>query len=497
MDVTTARAIAQLLQQHRVAQMFDRTKTLLPKLIDTLIELDDHGSWQDILRPLGLSTAPASIRKGKQRCVDLLHRALSMIDVEHLQASTRVRARIRAHRQFDSALIMSACAANNSVMDILDTTKELTARFDLTLPWLMVEQWRVRYLSINNSSSFEACEQQIERLERVFMLESEMNRLTQALSLRLHAFQKHYESTLTEMHDLLARAEHIHASIDTFYTRITIWQMRTRYGHVASDYELVIRTCQEALHWLAEHTDYYSEHIAIEFTSNLNSALTLIDGDNGDSGTWESIIAKTDPSLSASHDYLQTYFTSLLISRAYEKAAHVVRECLDNCPADVAEWRKQLWKLFHTLIAEVVTVETIATSPYWESVRASSNVGQVAPDMKHMVKDKVVWNAALVIVDIVQALRSAKFDYVIDRAPELQKYATRYGSTKRTPRTARFMRMLSALVAADFDPVEADRRASAILAKYADADNVVRDDAELIPYDDLWKVVIHHLKKAK
>jgi hypothetical protein len=57
--------------------------------------------------------------------------------------------------------------------------------------------------------------------------------------------------------------------------------------------------------------------------------------------------------------------------------------------------------------------------------------------------------------------------------------------------------MLSALVAADFDPVEADRRASAIRAKYADADSVVRDDAELIPYDDLWKVVVHHLNRAR
>lgn len=497
MDVTTARAIAQLLQQHRVTQMFDRTKTLLPKLIDTLIELDDHGSWQDILRLLGLSTAPASIRKGKQRCVDLLHRALSMIDVEHLQASTRVRARIRAHRQFDSALIMSACAANNSVMDILDTTKELTARFDLTLPWLMVEQWRVRYLSINNSSSFEACEQQIERLERVFMLESEMNRLTQALSLRLHAFQKHYESTLTEMHDLLARAEHIHASIDTFYTRITIWQMRTRYGHVASDYELVIRTCQEALQWLNVHAEYSSRHIESEFMGNLYSAITQLGHTDSKHVHLDDLYAHSDPTKANQHSYLQTICTLLLSTRQYDKASLIIRECLVVCPADVAEWRKQLWKLFHTLIAEVVTVETIATSPYWESVRASSNVGQVAPDMKHMVKDKVVWNAALVIVDIVQALRSAKFDYVIDRAPELQKYATRYGSTKRTPRTARFMRMLSALVAADFDPVESDRRASAILAKYTDADNVVRDDAELIPYDDLWKVVIHHLKKAK
>jgi hypothetical protein len=497
MEVTTARTIAQLLLQHRIPQLFDRTKTLLPMLVDTLIGLDDQGSWQDILRRLGLSTSPTSVRKGKQRCVDLLHRALSMIDVEHLQASTRVRARIRAHRQFDSALIMSACTANNSMMDILDTTKELTARFDLTLPWLMVEQWRIRYLSINNSASFEACEKQIDRLERVLMLESEMNRLTQAFTLRLHDFQKHYESALTEMQELLARAEHIHASIDTFYTRITIWQMRTRYGHVAGDPDLVIRTCQEALQWLVEHSDYHSEYIAIEFKSNLNSALTQIGGDNGDSGDWEKIIAKTNPSLSSSHDYLQTYCTCLLISRAYEKAAHVVRECLDVCPADVAEWRKQLWKLLHTYIAEIVTVEAIATSPYWESVRASSIVGQVAPDMKFMVKNKVVFNAALVIIDIVQAVRSAKYDYVIDRAPELQKYATRYGSTKRTPRTVRFMRMLSALVAADFDPVEADRRASAIRAKYADADSVVRDDAELIPYDDLWKVVLHHLNRAR
>jgi len=267
---------------------------------------------------------------------------------------------------------------------------------------------------------------------------------------------------------------------------------------------MVLCTLTENSKWLhnsPNHRRPHPQHLEVslesEFMGNLYSALAQLGHIDNKHDSLADLYALTDPTKANQHSILQTICTLLLSSREYEKASLIIRECSDVCPADVAEWRKQLWKLLHTYIAEIVTVEAIATSPYCESVRASSIVGQVAPDMKFMVKNKVVFNAALVIIDIVQALRSAKYDYVIDRAPELQKYATRYGSTKRTPRTARFMRMLSALVAADFDPVEADRRASAIRAKYADADSVVRDDAELIPYDDLWKVVVHHLNRAR
>lgn len=54
--------------------------------------------------------------------------------------------------------------------------------------------------------------------------------------------------------------------------------------------------------------------------------------------------------------------------------------------------------------------------------------------------------------------------------------------------------MLATLPAADFDANEVDRRGRAILAKHTKAAQLKRDFAEIIPYEELWSIVIEALR---
>lgn len=497
MELSTARAFAQLLRRHRIPHLFRKSQSILPNLVDTLIALDDDATWPDVLKNMRLSTSPTSIGKGKQRCVDMLHRALSLIDLEQVPASARVRARIRAHRQITSALILSAHSVNNSVVDVLDATGEIAVRFDLFLPSLIVEEWRLRYIAFENRTDFDDCAARIHRLETIVMYESEMNRLSQTLTHLLHQYHQNIEGIEAEMQSLLHRAALIHDEVDTFLTRTALWLMKTRYYNATCSYQLTIDTCNEALAWFNNNPDYQTQYMESGFRSNLHSAQAQLLRSSNHVDSWVSLLETLDPSSADSNNELQTYCSALLALREYEMAATVIRRGLEACPGDLPEWRKQYWMLYNMYMAELVTLDFVNNSDYWKSIRSLGNRATMKVDDKLLKKNKVLTNSALVILDVIQSLRRRDFAHVIDRAGELRKYATRYTSNKRTPRTARFMRMLSTIVAADFDPEEAGRRGAAIKIKYADADNVITDDAEVIPYDDLWKLVIQHLVSAR
>ena len=54
--------------------------------------------------------------------------------------------------------------------------------------------------------------------------------------------------------------------------------------------------------------------------------------------------------------------------------------------------------------------------------------------------------------------------------------------------------MLASIPSADFDPDMSDKRGREIMAKHKAAKNLVRDHAEIIPYEELWSIVIEALR---
>lgn len=476
--------------------MFRRNASLLPQLVDILLDDASVKSWPHVISRLGYSSSPASVTKSKQRCVEMLYRALVLIDTERLAVPVIAKARIRSYRQVYAASVLNALGKRSLLLDVLSTARELAAKYQLSMPSAIIEHMRIGQLSVHNQDSEVLIStRQIGQLQELLPAELEVE------CLRANLVRLLNRPPITEHHEepkqLISRALKLMQHHDSIAIRTSTWLMIVWYSNTIGDYARTIEVAGQALQWLEEHRDLHDMALETNLRSNMALALQMTGRRSDTRADWDVLIRGAAPTVAKSHEIMQGYVFSLLTMRDYEEAARIILEYVNIRPSGVAEWQHHVWLVCEAYIAELAAAGYVVDSSRLQRVRKSSSDAGFKKRLSTLVKDKVQSNTAIIILEIVQAIRMADIPRAIERIDQLQKYVTRYEVGKQAIRTARFMRILSTLIAADFDPDRAEQRAARMISKYQKADELLRDDPEIIPYEDLWKIIIMYLEKQK
>ena len=121
-------------------------------------------------------------------------------------------------------------------------------------------------------------------------------------------------------------------------------------------------------------------------------------------------------------------------------------------------------------------------------------------DVPAFTKDKRGMNISILIIQFLFLLLDEKYSKLIDRLDALKMYSYRYLKNNETYRSNLFIKMLLKLAVANFHPIAVERHTRSLYAKLQSSNpnaNFLSNEIEVIPYENLWQVVMELLEKNK
>jgi len=194
--------------------------------------------------------------------------------------------------------------------------------------------------------------------------------------------------------------------------------------------------------------------------------------------------------------YKELYLTLCFHTCHYSKAWEIFNEVIfhkkfKNLPAGVRE----VWKIYEAWLYFFIKAGKI--TPNQEIKTKKFRITRYGNDVPIFFKDKRGLNVPILISQIALLLQQEKYDIVIDRMDAIAKYKDRYLDKAHNFRSNVFIRMLLTIPKADFKQKLVTKKAAKhrLMLDEISLDLANQSaDIEILPYEDIWEVLLEQLK---
>lgn len=193
--------------------------------------------------------------------------------------------------------------------------------------------------------------------------------------------------------------------------------------------------------------------------------------------------------------YHELHLTLCLHTKNYQKAWEIFTDVIShkkfkNLNGNV----KQIWKIYDAWLNLFISTKHIELPSKEDNKQF--RISKFVNEVQTFSKDKRGLNVPILIIQIVLLLHQKKYDTVIDRMETIAKYKDRYVNKTDNFRSNVFIRMLLKIPKENFKKKNV---LAATTKEYEKLQEVPLDlanqseDIEILPYEDVWEVVISEL----
>jgi len=282
-----------------------------------------------------------------------------------------------------------------------------------------------------------------------------------------------------------------YSNITSFnFIRVSYLLHIIRY-QASADFEKAIQSCHIAIS-IIENKSYHSNAAIFSFNLRLLSCYIQIrkfeEGDKLAAHYSEQLTSGT-------YDWYIIQFYHFLLnshSKNYTKCYVILNKAITHDKFEsFYPNHKQLWyvnQAFTHFLYEIGQIdhESVPTPGRFRLYKFLN-------DIPIYSKDKRGINISILIVHVLLLLQQRKFLKIIDRVDALNQYCHRYLRRDDTFRANCFIKMLLQMAKADFNRIRTERYAAKFKDKLMTMPLNVADqgiEVEIIPYEDLWELVL-------
>lgn len=191
----------------------------------------------------------------------------------------------------------------------------------------------------------------------------------------------------------------------------------------------------------------------------------------------------------------------LLHTKNYQEAYSIFSEVFSHKKFKkiLSTANQETWEIFkaylHFLI-ELGHIQPIEKDTNFKKFRINRFINTVPT----YSKDKRGANIAILVIQIIFSIHQKKYDLMIDRIDAINKYGSRHLRKGENFRSNCFIKMLLEIPKASFHRVAAERKAEPFVRKLSKASLEVANQThsiEILPYEDLWPMVIGILETKR
>ena len=194
----------------------------------------------------------------------------------------------------------------------------------------------------------------------------------------------------------------------------------------------------------------------------------------------------------------ELFFLLSTHTRNYQRAYEVVLQTKSTKGFNgLDEKSKEIWKIYEMYTNYLILQGKVAGE---KSRSIKIRLGKFLNEVPSYSQDKRGMNIAILIIQILLSIEFRQYDQAIDRFEAIEKYCSRYLKKDNNYRSNCFIKMLLQIPIARFHPTQAMRKANKFYDKLKACSIDIANQAhsiEIVPYEDLWEIVIESLEKRK
>ena len=264
------------------------------------------------------------------------------------------------------------------------------------------------------------------------------------------------------------------------------------------DYQRTIITCEESIKRLKKKTFLPKFGILIFYHKKIICYTQLkrfTEGENAIKLSLQySIVGTSNWFIS-----MQLYFVLAQRTQKYQKAYQIFNQVIsENSFYRQRDNTIEVWKIYEAFLHFLMRIDKICLSENTPLKKQKFKLAKFLNDVPNYSKDKKGMNIPILVIQLLFYLQRKNYDKVIDRLEAIEKYCSRYlQKDKCTYRSNCFIKMLLQIPKAKFQKSEIIRRAYPFLEKLKKKSIAIANQAfeiEIIPYEDLWELILKELE---
>ncbi len=468
------------------------------ELVARILEVGVSGTWMDVVAAKGTGVvrpSSAATHKRIDRARELLVRSAGGLSAERVVGSPRFRASVRATNELVVAELLLGNGASASARVSAQHAANLSNDYGNTLDEIKAVSVLRRIDAMSNLPRIvKEHDKRLRKLVERMTLENEACAIEDRVRTAMHSYSRRPKATSKELGMLVKRLEEIDTGRSPTITlaryRVTLWL----YSLQAQAIDM-IRVGTEAASWLDDNPKYQSISHRVEFEGSRMSAYLILKRVDEAARVWPVIESKVTLGGGNWVGLLQLYFLVCMSGSRFRAAGEALASYLEHYKSGGPLWRRQVWVIFRAYF--LLLVEEGLVEPGGVKTVPRVYAGTIQSSCSDLIRDKPVWNAGVFIFQIIQWLRAHNYSAMVDATDRLRQYASRYLNSDQTGRTGVFFRALANLSIVDFNGAEAQEHFIRLTRKNTAAWSIDRDDAEIVPYEVLWGIVINILDRNK
>ena len=201
-----------------------------------------------------------------------------------------------------------------------------------------------------------------------------------------------------------------------------------------------------------------------------------------------------------SNNYIGIFDKYIMLSfyqQDYQKAYEIYNKAIFK--QDLRKYRKAYqnqFKLYEAFLNFFIAIGKIEPTQSEYPLLPKFRVSKFVNDVPAFAQDKRKFNITLIIIQVLFLIQKKKYDVVIDKVEALHMYCHRYLKKDDTFRSNCFIKLLLVLPKSNFNRIAVERNAKKLLDRLKSVpleEANQAEDLEVVPYDDLWEMVLDML----
>ena len=439
----------------------------------------------------------SSYQKLKSRTKSTLLNHVFFLNENKANFSNRQRAYFRCYRYWAASKILWGLYGRQIGADIAEKVLKQAKFFDFSdIVMDVAKNLRIQYgTREGNQKRFEEYNQLYKKYHTINYYEDLAEEYYTELSMGLVKEKGIDHERHEKAKAYYAELEPVMKEYDAYRLHLSGNLIRMIAHTSVNDYESTIKICEEAIHFFERKK--YAAHLPLQvFYYQLIVCHTQLKQYAAGKKAAEKCLNLLEEGSFNWFKYQELYFILSTHTQNYQQAYRVFLNTVNHrqyqkLPANM----KEIWNIFEAFLQALYHLEKVKEENGNDHL-SKFRYGRFINATPHLNRDKRGMNIPILVAQILTLIINRKYTRAIERIEAIEKYCSRYLTKDDTYRSNCFIKMLLQIPAHNFHRVAVERKSAKYLKKLrlVPLDMAKQThEIEIIPYEELWSMVISTL----
>ncbi len=451
----------------------------------------DEQAIADLYKEQGASS---SYRKLKSTLRDRLLECVFEINTQQEEYSDYQKAYYECHKQWVIVRFLTGQNANTAALTLANKLLRTAERFDFTLLCMDIASYlRIQYgLRESNPKKFEDATRQFEYFRKVYDAEALAEELYTSLVVRMVNNRSAFGEVVALAREYAERIQPYMAAYATYKLHMYGYLINLTYYTAQNQYEEALHYCEKAVDFFQKRPYEARVPLQIFYYQQLICNIHLRRFEAGKEAARHCIRLMQEGTFNW-FKYRELYLHLLLHTQHYEEAAQLLHDTLEHprfefLPENVIE----IWRIYEAYIYFIHRAGKIPGAP-----KAKFKLAKFINEFSIFNKDRSGVNIAIIIIKWLMLIQEKQYGKFLDEVESTEQYCYRHLRSDNTKRSYYFLKMMLQVPIGQFERAAVSEKTARLYESLRSVPLQLANqthEIEIVPYEDLWEMVLETLE---